>query len=99
MIKRPRCRKCQIRVMLVGIEPSFAGPDLRTFQCPRSELTYKALIAHVFHAGSNAAPDAAPDGARSIIPAEARFAFGRLRITLDDRFPTIREDCHDHGTN
>ena len=30
---------------------------------------------------------------RSIIPAEARFAFGRLRITLDDRFPTIREEC------
>jgi hypothetical protein len=26
-------------------------------------------------------------------PAESGFAFGRLRITLDDRFPTIREDC------
>jgi hypothetical protein len=30
---------------------------------------------------------------RAIIPAEARFVFGRLRITLDDRFPTIREEC------
>jgi hypothetical protein len=54
MIKRPRCPKCQIRMMLVGIEPSFAGPDLRTFECPRCELTYKALVALIFHAGSNA---------------------------------------------
>ena len=30
---------------------------------------------------------------RSIIPAEARVAFGRLRITFDDCFPTIREEC------
>ena len=30
---------------------------------------------------------------RSMIPAEASFVFGRLRITLEDRFPTIREDC------
>jgi len=35
MIERPRCPKCQIRMMLVGIEPSFAGPDLRTFECPK----------------------------------------------------------------
>ena len=45
MIKRPHCPKCQVRMMLVGIEPSFAGPDLRTFQCPKCELTYKALVA------------------------------------------------------
>jgi transposase-like protein len=45
MIKRPSCPKCQIRVMLVGIEPSFAGPDLRTFECPRCGLTYKTLVA------------------------------------------------------
>jgi hypothetical protein len=32
-------------MMLVGIEPSFAGPDLRTFECPKCELTYKALVA------------------------------------------------------
>jgi rubredoxin len=40
--------------MLVGIEPSFAGPDLRRFECPecelrfecpKCELTYKALVA------------------------------------------------------
>ena len=44
MIKRPDCPKCQVRMMLVGIEPSFAGPDLRTFECPKCELTYKALV-------------------------------------------------------
>jgi hypothetical protein len=30
-------------MMLVGIEPSFAGPDLWTFECPKCELTYKVL--------------------------------------------------------
>jgi len=29
--------------MLVGVEPSFAGPDLRTLECPKCELAYKAL--------------------------------------------------------
>jgi hypothetical protein len=29
-------------MMLVGVEPSFAGPDLRTFECPKCELAYKA---------------------------------------------------------
>jgi hypothetical protein len=29
--------------MLVGIEPSFADPDLWTFQCPKCELAYKVL--------------------------------------------------------
>jgi hypothetical protein len=43
MIGRPRCPKCQIRMMLVGVEPGFAGPDLRTFECPKCELAYKAL--------------------------------------------------------
>ena len=42
-IERPRCPKCQIRMMLVGVEPSFAGPDLPTFECPKCELDYKAL--------------------------------------------------------
>jgi hypothetical protein len=42
-IERHCCPKCQIRMMLVGIEPSFAGPNLRTFECPKCELDYKAL--------------------------------------------------------
>jgi hypothetical protein len=43
MIERPLCPKCQIRMILLGVELSFAGPDLRTFECPQCELDYKAL--------------------------------------------------------
>ena len=43
VIERPLCPKCQIRMMLLGVELSFAGPDLRTFECPKCELAYKAL--------------------------------------------------------
>jgi hypothetical protein len=43
MIERPLCPMCQIRMMLLGVELSFAGPDLRTFECPQCELDYKAL--------------------------------------------------------
>jgi hypothetical protein len=43
VIERPLCPKCQIRMMLLGVELSFAGPDLRTFECPQCELDYKAL--------------------------------------------------------
>ena len=43
MMERPLCPKCQIRMMLLGIELSFAGPDLRTFECPQCKLDYKAL--------------------------------------------------------
>ena len=42
-IEQSRCPKCKIRMMLVGVEPSFAGPDLRTLECPKCELAYKAL--------------------------------------------------------
>jgi len=31
MIERSRCPKCEIRMMLVGVERRFSGPDLRTF--------------------------------------------------------------------
>jgi hypothetical protein len=43
MIEQSRCPKCKIRMMLVGVEPSFAGPDLRTLECPKCELAYKVL--------------------------------------------------------
>jgi hypothetical protein len=44
MIERPHCPKCQIRMILRGVEQlSFAGPDLRTFECPQCKLDYKAL--------------------------------------------------------
>ena len=42
MIERPRCPKCQIRMMLVGVEPSWV-PFLRTLECRKCELDYKAL--------------------------------------------------------
>jgi hypothetical protein len=45
LIERPRCPKCQIRMMLVGIKSSSAGPDLRTFACSKCELAYNALAA------------------------------------------------------
>ena len=41
--ERSRCPKCEIRMMLVDVEPSFAGPDSRTLECPKCELAYKAL--------------------------------------------------------
>ena len=43
MIEQSRCPKCEIRMMMRGIEPSFAGPDLPTLECPKCELAYKAL--------------------------------------------------------
>jgi hypothetical protein len=43
MVERPLCPTCQIRMMLLRVELSFAGPDLRTFECPQCELHYKAL--------------------------------------------------------
>ena len=35
--------KCEIRMMLVGVERGVVGPDLRTLECPKCELAYKAL--------------------------------------------------------
>jgi hypothetical protein len=43
MIERSRCPKCEIRMMLVGVERGVVGPDLRTLECPKCELAYKAL--------------------------------------------------------
>jgi hypothetical protein len=43
MIEQSRCPKCEILMMLVDVEPSLAGPDLRTLECPKFELAYKAL--------------------------------------------------------
>jgi hypothetical protein len=43
MIERPLCPKCQIQMMLLGVELSFVGPDLWKFECPQCELDYKAL--------------------------------------------------------
>ena len=34
---RPRCPKCQGRMMLAGIESGPAHSDLRTFECPKCQ--------------------------------------------------------------
>jgi hypothetical protein len=43
-IERPRCPKCQSRMMLARIEPGPNGSDLRTFECPKCELVQKMLV-------------------------------------------------------
>jgi hypothetical protein len=43
IIEWSSCPKCEIRMMRVGVERSFAGPDLCTLECPKCELAYKAL--------------------------------------------------------
>jgi len=35
--ERPRCPKCQGRMMLARIGPGRDGSDLRTFECPKCE--------------------------------------------------------------
>jgi len=42
-IERPRCPKCQGRMMLARIEPGPAHSDLRTFECPKCEHVEKKL--------------------------------------------------------
>jgi hypothetical protein len=43
-IERPRCPKCQGRMMLARIEPGPAGSDLRTFECPKCEHVIKTMV-------------------------------------------------------
>jgi hypothetical protein len=43
-IERPRCPKCQRRMMLARVQPRPNGSDLRTFECPKCEQVQKMLI-------------------------------------------------------
>jgi hypothetical protein len=43
-IERPRCPKCQGRMMLARIEPGPARSDLRTFECPKCENVVKTMV-------------------------------------------------------
>jgi hypothetical protein len=43
-IERPRCPKCQGRMMLARIELGPNGSDLRTFECPKCERVQKMLV-------------------------------------------------------
>jgi hypothetical protein len=47
-IERPRCPKCQGRMMLARIELGPAHADLRTFECPKCEHVQKMLVEDPF---------------------------------------------------
>jgi ribosomal protein S27AE len=42
--ERPRCPKCQGRMILASIEPGPAHSDLRTFECPKCAHVEKKLV-------------------------------------------------------
>lgn len=42
-IERPRCSRCQGRMMLARIESGPNGSDLRTFECSKCEHVQKIL--------------------------------------------------------
>jgi hypothetical protein len=46
LIERPRCPKCQGRMMLARIERRSVHSDLRTFECPKCEKVRKTLAEH-----------------------------------------------------
>jgi len=52
-IERPRCPKCQGRMMLARIEPGPNGSDLRTFECPKCEHVHQALVEDPFLKSAN----------------------------------------------
>jgi hypothetical protein len=43
-IERPRCPKCQGRMMLARIEPGPGQSDLRTFECPKCEHVQQLMV-------------------------------------------------------
>ena len=44
-VVRPRCPKCDGRMMLANIAPGPKGFDLRSFQCKRCDQSYTTTIA------------------------------------------------------
>jgi hypothetical protein len=50
-IERPRCPKCQARMMLACIEHGLAGSELRTFECPKCEHIHKVLAEDPMKSG------------------------------------------------
>jgi hypothetical protein len=45
-IERPRCPKCQIRMVLARIMPGPKGFDVRSFECAKCERAATVTIAH-----------------------------------------------------
>jgi hypothetical protein len=50
-IERPRCPKCQGRMMLARIEPGPDHSDLRTFECPKCERVVKTMVEDPMKSG------------------------------------------------
>jgi hypothetical protein len=44
-IQRPRCPKCQTRLMLARISPGPTGFELRTFECSKCDHVEQIVIA------------------------------------------------------
>ena len=44
-VLRPRCPKCESRMMLASISPGPGGFDLRTFECKGCDHSYTMAIA------------------------------------------------------
>ena len=51
-IERPRCPKCQGRMMLARIELGPARADLRTFECLKCEHVHKVLVEDPMNSGN-----------------------------------------------
>jgi hypothetical protein len=51
-IERPRCPKCQGRMMLARIEPGPAHSDLRIFECPKCEHVLRTTAEDPMKSGS-----------------------------------------------
>jgi hypothetical protein len=43
-IERPRCPKCNRRMMLARIQPGPDHSDLRTFECPNCEHVLRTVV-------------------------------------------------------
>jgi hypothetical protein len=50
--ERPRCLKCQGRMMLTGIESGAAHSDLRTFECAKCENVQRMRIGNPMKSGN-----------------------------------------------
>jgi hypothetical protein len=44
VLEHPRCPRCQLRMVVVAIEPAAAGRDFRTFECVRCEHTETIIV-------------------------------------------------------
>lgn len=44
-IERPRCRRCQARMMLARLSPLIDGSEQRTFECPKCDAIETMTVA------------------------------------------------------